>query len=73
MFFYRANDPGYIRLSKIEALVTIASKANVINIVSELQEYIKSGNIELVQGAITAIGELCRRFEKVKFGHSLSF
>ena len=52
-FYCRYNDPVCIKLLKLEILTTIASAANVSDIVDELAEYVTDVDTTVARGAVS--------------------
>uniref|UniRef100_A0A8C9GK29 AP complex subunit beta n=1 Tax=Piliocolobus tephrosceles TaxID=591936 RepID=A0A8C9GK29_9PRIM len=63
-FFFRNNDLTYIKDIKLDILVSVASKKNVVFIIDELSEYISDDNIEVAQKAIYSIGRIALKIPK---------
>jgi AP-1 complex subunit beta-1 len=42
VFFTKYNDPPYVKLEKLEAIMKLASESNVEQVLSELKEYAMS-------------------------------
>lgn len=58
VFFCRYNDPLYLKLEKIEIMVSLANENNAAQLLSELKEYAMEVDIEFVRRAIKAVGQL---------------
>lgn len=58
VFFCRYNDPLYLKLEKIEIMISLANENNASQLLSELKEYAMEVDIEFVRRAIKAIGQL---------------
>ncbi|GAW79186.1 AP-4 complex subunit beta [Plasmodium gonderi] len=63
-FFFRHNDLTYIKDIKLDILVSVASKNNVVLIINELSEYILDPNVEISQKAIYSIGCIALKIPK---------
>ncbi|CRH03160.1 AP-4 complex subunit beta, putative [Plasmodium relictum] len=63
-FFFRFNDLTYIKDIKLDILVSVASKNNVVLIINELSEYISDSNIEIAQKSIYSIGCIALKIPK---------
>lgn len=59
-FFIKSSDPLFIRLLKLDILTLICYKDNIIQILKELQVYIKSNssNSKFINASIIAIGRI---------------
>lgn len=57
-FFVKATDPVFNRLLKLEILASICTKENIIQILKELQMYIKESNVKFVCATVRAIGRV---------------
>ena len=57
-FYCRYNDPACVKLLKLEILTTIATAANVGEIVEELSEYVTDTDNAVARGAVSAIGNM---------------
>ena len=57
-FFCKYNDPSYIKLEKLNIIVTIASYSNVELVLNELEEYCNSVDVKFVRKSIQCIGEI---------------
>ncbi|SCL96949.1 AP-4 complex subunit beta, putative [Plasmodium chabaudi chabaudi] len=63
-FFFRYNDPTYIKDIKLDILVAISSKNNVSFITNELSEYISDSNVDIAQKSIYSIGCIALKIPK---------
>ncbi|CRG93241.1 AP-4 complex subunit beta, putative [Plasmodium gallinaceum] len=63
-FFFRFNDLTYIKDIKLDILVSVASKNNVVLIINELSEYISDSNTEIAQKSIYSIGCIALKIPK---------
>ncbi|KYO01435.1 putative AP-4 complex subunit beta [Plasmodium gaboni] len=63
-FFFRYNDLTYIKDIKLDILVSVASKNNVVLIINELSEYVSDANVEIAQKAIESIGSIALKIPK---------
>jgi len=57
-FYCRYNDPACVKLLKLEILTTIATPANVAEIVEELSEYVTDTDNAVARAAVRAIGDM---------------
>ena len=65
MFFCRFNDPIYVKLAKIDVLVSVADTSNVDIILAEFHEYCNDIDQDLVRRSIKAIGQVVCKVERV--------
>lgn len=63
-FFIKYNDPLYLKLEKIEIMTRISNDDNCMLFLSELREYSMEVDIDLVNRAINAIGQIAIKIEK---------
>ncbi|KNA01992.1 adapter-like protein complex 4 beta 1 subunit [Plasmodium vivax North Korean] len=63
-FFFRYNDLTYIKDIKLDILVSVATKNNVVMITNELSEYICDQNVDIAQKAIYSIGCIALKIPK---------
>ncbi|SBT75380.1 AP-4 complex subunit beta, putative [Plasmodium ovale] len=63
-FFFRHNDLTYIKDIKLDILVSVASKNNVVFIINELSEYISDESVEVAKKAIYSIGCIALKIPK---------
>lgn len=63
-FFIKYNDPLYLKLEKIEIMIRISNDDNCMLLLSELREYSMEVDIDLVNRAINAIGQIAIKIEK---------
>lgn len=64
MFFCNFNDPIYIKLEKLEALVRVADLKNIDAILHELRDYAAEVDVEFVRKTVRAIGQCAVKLEK---------
>ncbi|QOU20188.1 hypothetical protein BRETT_004840 [Brettanomyces bruxellensis] len=64
-FFIKYSDPLYLKLEKIDILVRISTKENASILLSELREYAMDVDIQVVNRAIEAIGQLSIKIESI--------
>ena len=63
VFFCKYNEPSYIKMEKLDIIVTIASPASVQFILTELNEYCNSVDVAFVQKSIRCIGQIALKME----------
>lgn len=60
-FFIKYNDPIYVKMEKLDIMVQLAGPDNMQAILSELEEYAKEADMDLVRSAVRAIGRCAIR------------
>lgn len=65
MFFCRFSDPIYVKLTKVDVLVSVADSTNIDIIVAELHEYCNDMDEDFVRRAVRAIGQVVCKVERV--------
>ena len=63
VFFCKYNDPVYVKLEKLEALVHMVSDKTADAVLSELKEYATEVDLEFVRKAVRCIGRFAIRVE----------
>ena len=63
VFFCKYNDPLYVKLEKLEALVHLVSEKTADGVLSELKEYASEVDLEFVRKAVRCIGRFAIRVE----------
>ena len=58
MFFCKYNDPSYVKLEKLDIITSLISPANIVLIISELEEYINDVDVMFVRKAISCLGRI---------------
>ena len=64
VFFCKYNDPPYLKLTKLEIMVRIATSSNVEQLLSELKEYAMEVDMDFVRKAVRAIGQVAIKIEE---------
>ena len=64
-FFCKYNDPVYVKLEKLEAIVQLVSEKNADAILTELKEYAGEVDVDFVRKAVRSIGRCAIRVESV--------
>ncbi|KAK5115718.1 AP-1 complex subunit beta-1 [Meristemomyces frigidus] len=64
VFFCKYNDPPYLKLTKLEIMVRIASPANSDQLLAELKEYALEVDMDFVRKAVRAIGQVAIKIEE---------
>ncbi|THV03463.1 ARM repeat-containing protein [Dendrothele bispora CBS 962.96] len=57
VFFCKYNDPLYVKVEKLDIMVTLAGDNNVDALLSELKEYSSEVDVDFVRKSIKAIGQ----------------
>ena len=63
VFFCKYNDPIYVKMEKIELLISLATPRFVDRILAELKEYATEADIDFVRTAVRAIGRCAIKVE----------
>ncbi len=63
VFFCKYNDPVYVKLEKLEALVHLVSDNTADAVLSELKEYASEVDLEFVRKSVRCIGRFAIRVE----------
>ena len=63
VFFCKYNDPSYIKMEKLDIIVTICSQQTAQLVLDELQEYCNSVDVAFVQKAVRSIGQIALKIE----------
>ena len=64
-FFCKYNDPVYVKLEKLEAIVQLVSERNADAVLTELKEYAGEVDVEFVRKAVRSIGRCAIRIESI--------
>lgn len=64
MFFCKYNDPAYVKLEKVEIMVSLVSERNVEQVLLELKEYATGVDIEFVRKSVRALGRVAVKLER---------
>ncbi|KAJ3111403.1 AP-2 complex subunit beta [Physocladia obscura] len=56
VFFTKYNDPLYVKLEKLEAIIKLVSLDNIDQVLLELREYASEVDVEFVRRSVRAIG-----------------
>ncbi|GBE60453.1 HEAT repeat-containing protein [Babesia ovata] len=62
VFFFRYDDPSYIKHVKLNILVAIACEANYMEIVKDLNEYVSDTNHAIAAKSVKAVGIIALKF-----------
>ena len=63
VFFCKYNDPAYIKMEKLEIMMTICTRSNAKVVLDELNEYCNAVDVAFVRKAIHCIGQIALKFE----------
>ncbi|KAH0792447.1 Adaptin N terminal region family protein [Histomonas meleagridis] len=58
MFFCKYNDPSYVKMEKLDIIVTICKHRNAQIVLDELSEYCNSVDVKFVRKSIKCIGQI---------------
>jgi hypothetical protein len=62
-FFCKYNDPSYVKLEKLDVIVTICGPQNAQLVLDELAEYANGVDVGFVRKAIKSIGQIAVKIE----------
>ena len=63
IFFCKYNDPSYVKMEKLDIIVTICGASNAQLVLDELYEYCNSVDVAFVRKSIKCIGQIAMRIE----------
>jgi vesicle coat complex subunit len=63
VFFCKYNDPAYIKMEKLDIIMTLCSLSNAQLVLNELNEYSNAVDVAFVQKSIRCIGQIAIRME----------
>jgi len=63
IFFCKYDDPLYMKLAKLDVVLTLANTQNVGKVLEELSDYAQQTDVEFVRKSIRAIGKIAVQFE----------
>jgi hypothetical protein len=63
VFFCKYNDPTYVKMEKLDIIVTICSAQTAELVLGELSEYSHSVDVSFVRKSIRAIGQIALKIE----------
>ena len=63
VFFCKYNDPSYVKMEKLDIIVTICGTRAAKLVLDELQEYCNSVDVAFVRKSIRAIGQIAIKIE----------
>ena len=63
MFFCKFNDPPYIKLEKLDIMVTICNESTARVVLDELSEYCNTVDVSFVRKAVKCIGQIAMKIE----------
>ena len=63
IFFCKYNDPSYVKMEKLDIIVTICGASNAQLVLDELFEYCNSVDVAFVRKSIKSIGQIAMRIE----------
>jgi vesicle coat complex subunit len=64
LFLCKFDDPLYIKLEKLEIILSLTTKENIAQVLDELNSYAHQDDMEFVQKSIRVIGRLAIVFEE---------
>ena len=63
IFFCKYDDPLYMKLAKLDVILTLANTQNVGKVLEELYDYAQQTDVEFVRKSVRAIGKVAVQFE----------
>ena len=63
VFFCKYNDPSYVKMEKLDIIVTICGQQTAQLVLDELKEYCNSVDVTFVQKAVRCIGQIALKIE----------
>lgn len=63
VFFCKYNDPSYVKMEKLNIIVTIVAPVNVQLVLNEMEEYCNSVDVQFVRKTIQCIGQVALKCE----------
>lgn len=63
IFFCKYDDPLYMKLAKLDVILTLANTQNVGKVLEELFDYAQQTDVEFVRKSVRAIGKIAVQFE----------
>jgi AP-1 complex subunit beta-1 len=63
VFFCKYNDPVYVKLEKLEAMIQLGSDKTADSVLSELKEYASEVDLDFVRKSVRCIGRFAIRVE----------
>lgn len=63
VFFCKYNDPAYIKMEKLEIMMTICTRSNAKVVLDELGEYCNAVDVAFVRRSIHCVGQIALKFE----------
>lgn len=64
VFFCKYNDPIYVKMEKLEAIIRLVSDRNIEQVLHELKEYAQEVDVEFVRRSVRAIGRCAIKLER---------
>jgi vesicle coat complex subunit len=62
-FFCKYNDPSYIKMEKLDIIVTICRRVNAQLVLDELNEYCNAVDVAFVRKSVRCIGQIALKME----------
>ncbi|KAK8828044.1 adaptor protein complex 1 or 2, subunit beta 5 [Blastocystis sp. ATCC 50177/Nand II] len=63
VFFCKYNDPYYVKMEKLELLISLATPKYIERVLSELKEYATQADVSFVRASVRAIGRCAIKLE----------
>lgn len=63
VFFCKYNDPYYVKMEKLELLISLATSKHLERILGEFKEYATQADVTFVRASVRAIGRCALKLE----------
>jgi vesicle coat complex subunit len=63
VFFCKYNEPSYVKLEKLNIIVTITNEFTAADVLDELNEYCNAVDVEFVKRAVKCIGQIALKID----------
>ena len=64
VFFCKYNDPSYVKMEKLDIIVTICRQQNAQLVLDELNEYCNAVDVAFVRKSVRCIGQIAMKMEE---------
>jgi hypothetical protein len=64
VFFCKYNDPSYVKMEKLDIIVTVCSQQTAQLVLDELNEYCNAIDVAFVKKAVRCIGQIAMKIEQ---------
>jgi vesicle coat complex subunit len=63
LFFCKYNEPSYLKMEKLDIIITLCCLANALLVLNELNEYCNAVDVAFVRKSIRCIGQIALKME----------